>query len=104
MARWLLWLSLLSSGWLGAETLQDPTTPLGGVPAAKGSQSNRLPQLQAVLLGPTRHKAVLDGQSYYLGEQVGAYRLQAIQASGVILVRDGKQYRISLYSSKVKVE
>ena len=104
MARWLLWLTLWPSCWLGAETLQDPTTPLGGVPATQGSQSSRLPQLQAVLLGPVRHKAVLDGQTYSLGDPIGAYRLQSIQAGGVTLVRDGQQYRIPLYSSKVKVE
>lgn len=104
MARWLLWLALLPLGWLGAQTLQDPTTPLEGASTAKESQSHRLPQLQALLLGPARHKALLDGQIHHVGDLIGAYRLQTIESNGVILVRDGQQFRIPLYSSKVKVE
>ena len=104
MVKWLLWLALLPGLGLSAETLQDPTTPLDGGAQAQGGQSSQLPRLQALLLGPVRHKAVLDGQSYSVGDQVGAYRLQSIQVNGVILERDGQQHRIPLYSSKVKVE
>ena len=104
MARWLLWLALWPSLWLGAETLQDPTTPLGGAPAAHAERGSQLPRLQAVLLGPRAYRAVLDGQSYQAGDRVGDFQLQSIQASGVLLVRDGRQYRLPLFPSKVKIE
>ncbi len=108
MANWLCRLPLLSClaslHLQGEEALHDPTMPLEGVPTTQGQQSARLPNLQAVLLGPDRHKALLDGQSYHVGDLVAGYQLHAIEASGVVLLRDGQQFRIPLYSSKVKVE
>jgi MSHA biogenesis protein MshK len=79
---------------LRAQSLNDPTRPpgaeaLGASGAQDADQAGRL-QLQSVLLSPHRKLAVINGQTFKLGESVGEAKLIAISETGVVL-RQGEE-------------
>src|SRR5262249_33732643 len=43
------------------------------------------PKLQAILFDPVRPAAMIDGRTIYVNSQVGAFRVVAIRADGVLL-------------------
>jgi MSHA biogenesis protein MshK len=67
-----------------AERLVDPTRPpYGGVGASRASAAG--PELQSVLISPTRRLAVIDGQTVPLGGKFRDATLTRITESGVEL-------------------
>jgi hypothetical protein len=56
----------------------------------------KLPTLSSVLIdGPSR-QAVLDGRIFAIGEQVGDYRVDAIESDTVTLRRDGSTHLLTM--------
>ena len=106
MAKWWLMLMLpcsLAQAAVGA--LQDPTQPLTGAVQGQVAQHvGRLPSLQGLLLGRGPRQAILDGESYRLGQIVAGYRVADIRPDGVVLERNGQRHTLPLYSSKVKIQ
>ncbi|MBP4034612.1 MSHA biogenesis protein MshK [Aeromonas sp. PrichA-15] len=102
--RWLaLWGSLLALQ-AQAEVLQDPTLPLvGSGSAASVAKEAGLPRLQSVILGSGPALAVLDGQSYRVGQQVNGFRLVGISADSVVLEKAGKRQTLTLFGSKIRM-
>ncbi|MCX4031984.1 SctD/MshK family protein [Aeromonas caviae] len=102
--RWLtLWGSLLALQ-AQAEVLQDPTMPLAGSgSAASVAKEAGLPRLQSVILGSGPALAVLDGQSYRVGQQVNGFRLVGISADSVVLEKAGKRQTLTLFGSKIRM-
>ncbi len=106
MAKWWLMLMLPCSLVQAAvETLQDPTQPLTGSVQGQAAQHvEALPRLQGLLLGHGPRQAILDGESYRLGQLVAGYRVVNIGQDGVVLERNGQRHTLPLYSSKVKIQ
>lgn len=100
----LLWLALCGQP-AQAEVLQDPTAPLAGMSEGAGASSPTagLPRLQSIILGNGPALAVLDGQSYRVGQQIGGYRLVAISADSVVLEKGGKRQALTLFGSKIRI-
>jgi len=87
-----------------AEVLQDPTMPLAGSgSAASVAKEAGLPRLQSVILGSGPALAVLDGQSYRVGQQVNGFRLVGISADSVVLEKAGKRQTLTLFGSKIRM-
>lgn len=100
---WLaLWGCLLSPQAL-AEVLQDPTAPLAGTSTGAGPvKAAGLPRLQSIILGNGPALAVLNGQSYRIGQLVDGYQLVAISADSVVLEKGGKRQALTLFGSKIR--
>lgn len=104
MAKWLTLLCCLLGPLAQAEVLQDPTAPLAGSGAAASpSKDAGLPRLQSVILGSGPALAVLDGQSYRVGQQVNGFRLVGISADSVVLEKAGKRQTLTLFGSKIRM-
>ncbi len=102
--RWLALWGCLLGPLAQAEVLQDPTTPLAGsVPAASATRDAGLPRLQSVILGNGPALAVLNGQSYRVGQQVNGFRLVGISADSVVLEKAGKRQTLTLFGSKIRM-
>lgn len=81
-----------------AQALPDPTrppaslyTPAGA--AAPGAAAQALPQLQSVLVAQGRRVAVIDGETYRVGDSYKGKRLASVSDTEVVLVR-GKQRQV----------
>lgn len=101
MVKSLMFILLLSPV-VQAEVLRDPTQPLEA-PAGQGeaSQARGLPRLQSIMLGNGPARAVLDGQSYRIGDSVNGYRLVGIDADAVLLDKGGKRLRLALFAGGI---
>ncbi len=87
-----------------ADTLRDPTMPLGGSSAAArpGKVAN-LPRLQSIIMGNGPALAVLNGQTYRVGQRIDGYQVVAIDADAVVLERAGKRHALTLFGSKIRI-
>ncbi len=104
MAKWLTLLCCLLGTLTQAEVLQDPTAPLAGNSAAASqSKGAGLPRLQSVILGSGPALAMLNGQSYRVGQRVDGYQLVAIRADAVVLEKAGKRQTLTLFGSKIRM-
>lgn len=90
----LLLLACISGGALAAD-LNDPTRPSGF--SARGDSTQAVESTPLVLtfirLGDAP-LAVINGQNLRPGQTIGGYRLQALQANSVTLVRPGGGSRV----------
>ncbi len=104
-AGWLVLLACLLGSPVQAEVLQDPTAPLAGTGMATGPGSKvaGLPKLQSIILGNGPALAVLNGQSYRIGQRVDGYQLVAISADSVVLEKAGKRQSLTLFGSKIRI-
>ena len=101
----LLWACLLSP-LAQAEVLQDPTAPLAGMGVGKGagqSATAGVPRLQSIIIGNGPALAVLNGQSYRVGQQIEGYQLVAISTDSVVLEKGGKRQSLTLFGSKIRI-
>ncbi len=104
MAKWLTLLCCLLGPLAQAEVLQDPTAPLAGSGAvASPSKGAGLPRLQSVILGNGPALAVLDGQSYRVGQRIDGFLLVGISADAVVLEKAGKRQTLTLFGSKIRM-
>lgn len=92
---WLC-ISLLITGMVNANPLNDPTRPPGArAVAAASSEQQSLPSLQAVFVGE-QAGAILNQQYLALGEARNGYRLQRVEADAVVVLFNSQQYRLRL--------
>ncbi|MCV3288639.1 MSHA biogenesis protein MshK [Aeromonas media] len=104
MAKWLTLLCCLLGPLAQAEVLQDPTAPLAGSGAAANpSKDAGLPRLQSVILGNGPALAVLNGQSYRVGQRIDGFLLVGISADAVVLEKAGKRQTLTLFGSKIRM-
>ncbi|WP_425934577.1 SctD/MshK family protein [Aeromonas rivipollensis] len=104
MAKWLTLLCCLLGPLAQAEVLQDPTAPLAGSGAtASPSKGAGLPRLQSVILGNGPALAVLNGQSYRVGQRIDGFLLVGISADAVVLEKAGKRQTLTLFGSKIRM-
>ncbi|MFM5162054.1 MSHA biogenesis protein MshK [Aeromonas rivipollensis] len=104
MAKWLTLLCCLLGPLAQAEVLQDPTSPLAGSGAAASpSKGAGLPRLQSVILGNGPALAVLNGQSYRVGQRIDGFLLVGISADAVVLEKAGKRQTLTLFGSKIRM-
>lgn len=95
----LFLLMMLTAGTGHAETLRDPTLPLGHTAVSGHITGERSLRLQSVLVSNSRRLAFINGQS--LREQdiikdSGATRVVQIDAKGVVLQRGAERWRLNL--------
>lgn len=69
------------------------------VPVAPAPTRVHLPELTGMVTTLNRHgretyRAVLDGRVYRTADRVGPFMIDAIGADGVVLSRDGRQWRL----------
>lgn len=98
--RYFLCLACLS-GALWASELADPTAPKQAQVTTQSSTrvAASLPQLQSILLQKNHKSVVMNNQTYRTGEVVAGYRITSIQASHVLLQRNGKTTKLSLFNA-----
>ena len=87
---------ILISACAHAQELTDPTRPPASIaapPALSGEKLNTIPELQSVLISPTRRVAVIDGQTVALGEKFGEARVVRIAEDEVVL-RNGQDRQV----------
>ncbi len=84
-------LGCFSAAW--AQALPDPTRPpaawLAAQPKAAGAPSGAdvesVPQLQSLLIGPSRRYAIIDGQLVGVGDMFNDARVVAVRSTEVVL-------------------
>ncbi len=80
----LLIMSAISAG-AGAQILPDPTRPPDEIFIPANLQSRSDSGLQSVIISPTRHTAIINGQTVEQGEMLGNARLVEVNESYVVL-------------------
>jgi hypothetical protein len=93
IAALALVLGCLSPAW--GQSLSDPTRPpqawlaaqpkAAGTPAAAEQEQEVVPQLQSLLIGPSRRYAIIDGQLLGVGDTFRNSRVVAVRPAGVVL-------------------
>lgn len=83
----------------GAQTLPDPTRPPATLyaPAGASAAAPAVPQLQSVLVAQGRRVAVIDGETYRVGDQYKGRRLAAVGDTEVVLVRGKERQVLKLF-------
>lgn len=87
----------------------DPTAPLSWqAPRStpRTTASVRLPQLQSIICQGDERPcyAILNGRTLAVGERIQGYTLSGIRDDEVTLVRQGRQWRLSLFAANVITE
>ena len=92
-----------------ADSVPDPTRPatewLAAQPAASGGHaafSNAAPEVQVLVIGPTRKFAIVGGQTVRLGETFNGAKLVGILSDGVVMQKDGSKEKLSMNPAVVK--
>ena len=105
MVKLTLALAVTACFWFGAAEaggLRDPTTPLYGTvqTAASHSEKGSL-KLQAVMRGNGRDRAVISGQTCYVGQKCHGYVLISLTKSSAVMVapQGDERLELSLYTS-----
>ncbi len=107
MAR--VWIIALLVAWsTSAFSSQDPTAPLGWQAPKTQTVKPRvirkpLPKLQSIVcVDEASCRAILNGQVVLAGEQVNGYQVKKIESEVVTISRNGKQWKLNLFSLEVK--
>lgn len=79
-----------------AASLADPTRPPNAVSGAGDAATPSGPQLQSVLISPTRRIAVISGQTVTLGGRYGEATVASITESAVLLRYAGRSETLRL--------
>jgi hypothetical protein len=96
----LLWVYCAS---VPAQGMRDPMRPpLGLAPAAPAAEPGFGPQLQSVMLSPSRRSAIISGRLVARGESYGDAVLEEVAADHVVLRRGGSTQVLRLYNGDVK--
>lgn len=75
----------------------DPTRPPAGRVATDApAEASATLHLQAILRGPERASAVINGQNLKVGDRLGDARLVAVRPHSVVIVRQGQQQELRL--------
>ncbi len=88
----LLWTALPA----GAQSLSDPTRPPASFGAALETSTEKAvsgPELQSVLISPTRRVATINGQSVRVGDKYGEFKVMRITENEVVL-RNGSDKQV----------
>ena len=104
-----VWLSLCVSVVAWPVAAQgDPTAPLSWQAPRSTPRATvaRLPQLQSIICQGSSHPcyAILNGRTLAVGERIHGYTLSSIRDDEVTLVRQGRQWRLSLFAANVITE
>ena len=59
--------------------------------------------MQSVILGNGPALAVLNGQSYRVGQRIDGFLLVGISADAVVLEKAGKRQTLTLFGSKIRM-
>lgn len=68
-----------------AQALADPTKPPAELSARPGAFVPEGNDLQSIIISPTRHAAIINGQTVELGGKAGDVRLIEVSEGGVVL-------------------
>jgi len=109
-ARWViaaLMLGCLSPAW--GQPLSDPSRPpqayLAAPPKGAGTSAaeiERPPQLQSLLIGPSRKYAIIDGQLVGVGDAFRDGRVVAVTSAGVVLSSERGKETLSMFPNVQK--
>lgn len=97
-----------NKGSVRGVTVTDPTGPWGdlslsAVPKADSAKKRpRMPGLQAIFTRDDKSFAIMDDKEVTEGSWIAGYRIRRITTNYVYFMRNGKEYRLSLFSSKIK--
>lgn len=97
-----------TTGVVRGITVTDPTGPWGepspsAVPKAdRSNKRTRIPSLQAIFTRDDKSFAIMDDKEVAEGSWIAGYRIRRITTNYVYFTRNGKEYRLSLFSSKIK--
>ena len=93
-------------GVIDGVMVNDPTGPWGAAETSVSAQQqprrNRVPSLQAIFVRDNHHIAIMDDKEVSAGSWVSGYQVRRITDDYVYFVRNGKEFRLSLFGSKIK--
>ena len=97
MFKYILSLFLLWSGSVVAET--DPTKPFGkaAIGSIKTEKINQL-TLQSIMGGNGVHTVIINGQLLKVGDQIGEYKLVAVNDKSVVLRSENERKKLDIFS------
>lgn len=93
-------------GVIDGNVVSDPTGPWGAAEKSASAQQpprrNRVPSLQAIFVRDNRRIAIMNDKEVSAGSWVSGYQIRRITDDYVYFVRNGKEFRLSLFGSKIK--
>lgn len=92
-------------GVINGALLDDPTGPWGAVEPVARSQSKakvRIPSLQAIFVRDNAYIAIMNDKEVQAGSWVSGFKVRRVTKDFVYFVRKDKEYRLSLFGSKIK--
>jgi len=92
-------------GVIDGNVLDDPTGPWGAVEPVIRAQAKakvRVPSLQAIFVRNNTHIAIMNDKEVQAGSWVSGFQVRRITDDFVYFVRKNKEFRLSLFGSKIK--
>ncbi len=92
-------------GVINGNVLDDPTGPWGAVDPVIHSQAKakvRIPTLQAIFVRDQTYIAIMNDQEVQAGSWVSGFKVRRVTADFVYFSRNDKEFRLSLFGSKIK--
>lgn len=97
--------ALAPLGMVSAESLRDPTRPLGHTNVSSPAAAQQTLRLQSVLISDTRKIAFINGQQVREQDVIknsGNVQVVRIEAGGVIVQQGGKRWRLELNNVAIR--
>jgi len=92
-------------GVINGHTLNDPTGPWGAAEPVSSSQAKakvRIPNLQAIFVRDNTRIAIMNDKEVVAGSWVSGFQVRRITDNFVYFIRNDKEFRLSLFGSKIK--
>lgn len=98
-------LALAGQGVINGTVLDDPTGPWGAadpIVRRETAAKVRVPNLQAIFVRDNRHIAIMNDKEVEAGSWVSGFQVRRITDDFVYFIRNDKEFRLSLFGSKIK--
>ncbi|PKH05152.1 MSHA biogenesis protein MshK [Moritella sp. Urea-trap-13] len=92
-------------GVIDGHVLDDPTGPWGAADPIVRTQTKariQTPNLQAIFVRGNSHIAIMNGKEVIAGSWVSGFQIRQITDDFVYFIRNDKEFRLSLFGSKIK--
>ena len=92
-------------GVINGNVLDDPTGPWGAADPVVHSQRKakvQIPRLQAIFVRDNSHIAIMNDKEVAAGSWVSGFQVRRITDDFVYFIRNDKEFRLSLFGSKIK--
>jgi len=92
-------------GVINGNVLDDPTGPWGAIEPVIRRQAKAkvsIPTLQAIFVRDHTYIAIMNDKEVQAGSWISGFKVRRITTDFVYFVRNDKEFRLSLFGSKIK--